>query len=637
MCGIVGFLQPAGFSTVHAEKLVGRMASEIAHRGPDDSGVWLDGRAGVALGHTRLSIVDLSSAGHQPMVSASGRYTIALNGEIYNHAQIRKEIQGSRSNTVWRGHSDTETLLSAIDCWGIERTLTKSVGMFAFVLWDRQEQTLTLARDRLGEKPLYYGWQGDIFLFGSELKALRAHPSFLADIDRDAVAMYLRRGYISAPRSIYQNIHKLQPGTSVQLSASSGRLNDVKCYWSLSEVIENAGSNRFVGTDAEAIDELEAYLTRAIAQQSIADVPLGAFLSGGIDSSTVVSLMQSQSAGRIKTFTIGFQESGYDEAVQAKAIADHLGTDHNELYVTPKDAMDIIPCLHTMYDEPFGDSSAIPTALVSRLARQQVKVSLSGDGGDELFGGYRRYQRTADIWAAVNRIPRIIRKSMSYGFRTASSLAGMSAYGWKADRLAHYLSALNWSDVYSIQTQQFTASYNLVVGPHRLSPASLSESLAPPMSGSLHHFMMVRDALGYLPDDILVKVDRAAMSTSLETRMPMLDHRVVELAWSLPIEMKLRHGQGKWVLRKLLERHVPLALIDRRKSGFSIPVGEWLKGPLRDWAEQLLSTDRLRRDGILNTELVRSQWSQHLKGQRNCADSVWALLMFQAWMSSLSS
>jgi asparagine synthase (glutamine-hydrolysing) len=424
MCGLTGFLQPTGFADEIAEQVIGQMSNTIVHRGPDDVGSWLDGDAGIALGHRRLSIIDLSSAGHQPMISASGRFVIAFNGEIYNHLQIRKELQKSESAHQWRGYSDTETLLAAFEHWGIEAGLRKSAGMFAFALWDRQERVLTIARDRMGEKPLYYTWQSDIFLFGSELKALRAHPSFTADIDRDVLAMYMRRGYIEAPYSIYEHVFKLLPGTYLQLATNGvlGTLPEPKPYWSLQEVVECGLVQPFTGSDEDAIDELEARLKNSVALQSVADVPLGAFLSGGIDSTTVVALMQEQTCRQVRTFTIGFHDKSYNEAAHAKLVSQHLGTDHTELYVTSREAMEVIPKLPVLYDEPFGDSSAIPTFLVSQLARQHVTVSLSGDGGDELFGGYTRYKRTADIWSVARRIPDSARKAAAHGFEAFSRL-----------------------------------------------------------------------------------------------------------------------------------------------------------------------------------------------------------------------
>ena len=595
----------------------------------------MDGDAGIALAHRRLSILDLSPAGHQPMASASGRHVIAFNGEIYNHLEIRKELEMSESRPAWRGHSDTETLLVGLDRWGLEPTLEKTAGMFAFALWDRQERVLTLARDRVGEKPLYYGWQGDTFLFGSELKALRAHPAFRAGIDRDVLARYLRYGYIAAPCSIYQNIFKLPPGTYVQLSAqqSPGALPKPKSYWSLRAVMERGLAHPFAGSDDDAIGGLEALLMQAVSLQSIADVPLGAFLSGGIDSTTIAALMQAQSSRRVKTFTIGFRESSYNEAGHAKAVARHLGTDHTELYVTPQEAMGVIPKLPELYDEPFGDSSAIPTFLVSQLARGHVTVSLSGDGGDELFGGYTRYRRTDDIWSAIRHIPYFARKALSKGIRTFSRHGRASSIGWKANRLALYLSAESAEACYRTQISQRHDAHDLVMNRDGL-PCACPASDSAPSRGHLYDTMMYADAMAYLPDDILAKVDRASMGVSLEARVPMLDHRVLEFAWRLPLHMKVRNGEGKWLLKQVLRKYVPGSMIDRPKMGFGVPVGQWLRGPLREWAENLLSEERLRQDGFLNPWLIRGQWSRHVDGAAAGDDSLWTVLMFQAWLSA---
>lgn len=633
MCGVTGFFRPAGFSAFACEEIVSDSLKSLFHRGPDDGGTWLDGDAGIALGHRRLSILDLSPAGHQPMTSASGRYVIVFNGEIYNHLEIRKELAVSGSPPAWRGHSDTETLLCGFDRWGLESVLKKAVGMFAFALWDRQERMLTLARDRVGEKPLYYGWQGDTFLFGSELKAFRAHPAFRAEIDRNVLARYLRDGYIAAPCSIYQDIFKLLPGTYVQLSAQQlpGTVGKPKAYWSLREVVEHGLANPFAGSDEDAIDELEALLMQAVSLQSIADVPLGAFLSGGVDSTTVVALMQVQSSRRVKTFTIGFHESSYNEAEHAKSVAQHLGTDHTELYVTPREAMGVIPKLPALYDEPFGDSSAIPTFLVSQLARQHVTVSLSGDGGDELFGGYTRYQRTDDIWSAMRHIPYFARKALSKGIGTFSRYSRTSLIGWKASRLALYLSAESAGACYQAQIAQRHDVHDLVMNRGGLPCGNAALESALP-HGNLYSAMMYADAIAYLPDDILAKVDRASMGVSLEARVPMLDHRVLEFAWRLPLHMKVRDREGKWLLKQVLQKHIPKSIIDRPKMGFGVPVGQWLRGPLREWAESLLSEERLKQDGFLNPRLVREQWLRHLAGGSSEADSLWTVLMFQAWL-----
>jgi asparagine synthase (glutamine-hydrolysing) len=610
------------------------MSESLSHRGPDDAGTWVDGDAGIAFGHRRLSVLDLSPAGHQPMISASGRYVVVFNGEIYNHLEIRSELELLASPPDWRGHSDTETLLSGVERWGVDSVLKKSVGMFAFALWDRQARVLTMARDRIGEKPLYYGWQGGTFLFGSELKALRIHPAFNAEIDRNVLTLYMQLGYIPAPWSIYQNIFKLLPGTYAQLPAREypGFLPEPKVYWSLRRVAESGLASPFSGSDQDAIDELEAQLTRAVSLQSIADVSLGAFLSGGIDSSTVVALLQLQSSLPVKTFTIGFHESGYQEAEHARAIAAHLRTDHTELYATPRDAMDVIPKLPALYDEPFGDSSAIPTFLVSQLARRQVTVSLSGDGGDELFAGYTRYQRTDDIWRAMSRIPYFVRSAAAHFVGSVFSSRAPYSIGSKANRLALYLSARKTEEVYRTQTLHRQDAHDLVLGTDELPLAGGMLDADRP-HGCLYDTMMYTDSVTYLPDDVLVKVDRASMGVGLEARVPMLDHRVIEFAWRLPVHMKVRNREGKWLLNQVLQKHVPASLVDRPKMGFGVPVGKWIRGPLREWAESLLSEERLKQDGFLNPRVVREQWSRHVDGLQAGDDSVWHLLAFQAWLS----
>jgi asparagine synthase (glutamine-hydrolysing) len=635
MCGITGFLKVGGFAESDGQRTIDAQTRTLLHRGPDDGGTWMDPAAGVALGHRRLSILDLSAAGHQPMVSASGRYVIVLNGEIYNHLDIRSRFDGTQSAPQWRGHSDTETLLAALDRWGIEVTLGLSVGMFVFALWDRQERTLTLARDRMGEKPLYYGRSGGTILFGSELKAVRVHPGFRPEIDRDVLADYMRRGYVRAPHCIYQNVFKLLPGTYLQLSMqqSDGSLPAPKSYWSLREVVEQGRGDPFLGDDEEAASMLEGLLRQAVALQSIADVPLGAFLSGGVDSSLVVALMQAQSSKPIKTFTIGFNEPRFNESVYARAVAEHLGTEHTELIVDSSDAMRVIPKLPAMFDEPFGDSSAIPTYLVSQLARSKVTVSLSGDGGDEIFGGYLRYQRTADIWKHLCKIPLPLRDLMSHGPRVLQSLLRPTSFGPTVRRVGQFLSARSAQECYAMQ---FSHQYGIRTG-------VLGESGEPRIrpvrwervgeSDGIFDHMMIEDSTFYLPDDILVKVDRAAMAVSLESRIPMLDHRVIEFAWRLPLHMKVRKHEGKWLLKKVLRRHIPTRLIDRKKMGFGIPVGDWIRGPLRGWAEDLLSAQRLRRQGFFDESIARAQWAQYLKGGRASSDDIWRMLMFQSWVS----
>ena len=633
MCGIVGFLRPGGLPVTGAEPVLNKMSDILSHRGPDDSGSWLDAEAGIALGHRRLSILDLSAAGHQPMISASGRYVMVFNGEIYDHPEMRRELEQAAAAPAWRGHSDTEILLAGFEAWGIEATLRRAAGMFGLALWDRQERILTLVRDRVGEKPLYYGWQGGILLFGSELKSLRAHPAFRADLDRRVLAAYFRRGYITAPHSIYQDIFKVLPGSYLQFSAREAAPRQ-QFYWSLRDVAAKALAEPFGGSDAEAVSLLDSELSRAVAQQCIADVPLGAFLSGGIDSSTIVALMQAQSSRPVKTFTIGFHEDKYNEAHHARSVAQQLGTDHTELMVTAREAMEVIPRLAAMYDEPFGDSSAIPTFLVSQLARRHVKVALSGDGGDELFGGYTRYQRTNEIWSALRRMPYAARKTAALGVSAFSRRRRAAAGGEKAARLVEYLGANDAGAVYRAQTTQRHDLHELVM--HSGGPLGESTTNGVLPRNDIYSTMMYADTTTYLPDDILVKVDRASMSVSLEVRVPVLDHRVLELAWRLPLQFKIRGRTGKWVLRQLLAKYLPATLPDRPKMGFGVPVGEWVRGPMRDWAESMLGEERLRREGFLNSKIVRDQWAHHLAGDSAGGDRMWQVLAFQAWLASVA-
>lgn len=632
-----------------------QMTDMLIHRGPDDSGSWIDEPVGVALGHRRLSILDLSPAGHQPMISISGRYVIVFNGEVYNHLDLRRELEKippgpplSRGGMVWRGHSDTETLLAGFETWGIEATLKKTVGMFAIALWDREERVLTLARDRMGEKPLYYGWQGNTFLFGSELKALKAHPDFLAEIDRDAICLYLRHCTIPAPYSIYKGIKKLLPGTYLQLPLGRD-VDDLhalnpKYYWSLAEVAAQGLAEPFVGSDTDAIAALDSQLKQSVGLQMMADVPLGAFLSGGVDSSTVVALMQAQSIRPVKTFSIGFDEQGYNEAGYAKAVAQHLGTEHTELYVSSAEAMQVIPMLGRMYDEPFADSSQIPTFLVSQMARQHVTVSLSGDAGDELFCGYNRYA-LADIWGRVEKVPFGVRRMAGHlvksvapttwdaFFKLAANCVTLPVnMSEKLEKLATHLvcvdgvNALYYSLVSKIDNPE-----HVVIGAKE--PATwLSEVGMKSPFGDPKLHMMFMDTMTYLPDDILVKVDRAAMANSLETRVPLLDHRVAEMAWTLPMAMKVRDGKSKWILRQVLYQYVPEKLIERPKAGFGIPLGDWLRGPLRAWVEALLDVSRLQQEGFFNVEYIRAKWQAHLEGRRNNSTFLWNILMFQVWL-----
>ncbi len=651
MCGFSGFLTNSTLPINEGKRHLVAMCRAIDHRGPDDGGYWVDETQHLALGHRRLSVVDLSPAGHQPMVSGSGRYLMVYNGEIYNHMDCRASLAMTETNLVWRGHSDTETLLAGFDAWGIRGTVDRCIGMFAFAVWDKQTKTLTLGRDRLGEKPLYYGWQGTgqnaTFLFGSELNALKAHPAFAAGIDRNALCLLMRHNYIPAPYSIYQGIAKLDAGCLLTVSLAQPEPKVVR-YWSVAAVAIAGCSAPYAGMPTQAVDTLEVLLKSAVQQQMMADVPLGAFLSGGIDSSTVVALMQAQSSRPIKTFTIGFSEEGYNEAVHAKAVAKHLGTEHTELYVSPQQALDVIPRLPTLYCEPFSDSSQIPTFLVSQLARQQVTVSLTGDAGDELFCGYNRYLLANKLWQKLSVLPTGSRSLAARGLTALTpsrwnallgSVQGLlpaslrqANLGDKLHKAARVLASGSVDALYLGLVSHWDDPASVVIG--GTEPPTVLTGNAPALDGLDDiQRMMALDALTYLPDDILVKVDRAGMGVSLEGRVPFLDHRVVEFAWALPQSMKLRDGVGKWVLRQVLYRHVPKELIERPKMGFGVPIGDWLRGPLRDWAENLLDEARLRREGYFHPGPLRQKWTEHLSGARNWQYHLWDVLMFQAWLA----
>jgi asparagine synthase (glutamine-hydrolysing) len=623
------------------------MAEQLVHRGPDDSGAWVDPQAGLALGFRRLAILDLTPEGHQPMLSACGRHVIVFNGEVYSFNELREELEPK--GCKFRGHSDTEVMLAAISEWGLEAAVKKFVGMFAFALWDRRERALHLVRDRLGIKPLYYGWVGKTFLFGSELKALRAHPDFVPEINRDALALQMRHDYIPQPYSIYKGIYKLPPGCILTVNSNqSGAAKQAtpRRYWSAKEVAEQGIANPFKGSEREAIEQLDALLREAVRLRMVADVPLGAFLSGGIDSSTVVALMQAQSSRPVKTFTIGFYEDSYNEARQAKAVAAHLGTDHTELYVTPDETMAVIPKLPTLYDEPFSDSSQIPTYLISALARRHVTVSLSGDGGDELFGGYDRYFVGYAAWQKVGWLPYSFRRLLAriiaagrvetYNKWLAWLSPLFSRYGrpkpvgQKVHRLAQVLAFESPEALYHQLLSHWQQPEEIVLGAEEPATA-LTDSTQWASLPGLFQRMMFFDLITYLPDDILTKVDRASMGVSLEARVPLIDHRVVEFAARMPLSMKIRGGQGKWLLRQVLYQYVPKALIERPKMGFGVPIDSWLRGPLREWAEGLLDAQRLRREGYFCPEPIRQLWREHLSGVRNWDYYLWDILMFQAW------
>lgn len=629
--------------------IAGRMARSLAYRGPDDGGVWVQESSGIGLGHRRLSILDLSTEGHQPMLSPGSRYVISYNGEVYNSAELRRELEPAGFR--FRGHSDTEVMLAAFEAWGIGEALRRFIGMFAFALWDQQRRELHLVRDRLGIKPLYYGWVSGRLLFGSELKALCACPGFDASIHRGALALYLRHSYIPAPYSIYRDVYKLLPGRVLTITEeqvarklpTEELAKGAQVYWSARQAAAEGSNRPFAGPDAEATEHLENALLDAVRLRMMADVPLGAFLSGGVDSSTVVALMQAQSSRPIKTFSIGFNEDRYNEAGHAARVARHLGTDHTELYVTPEQTQAVIPSLPQMFDEPFGDSSQIPTYLVSRLARNTVTVSLSGDGGDELFAGYDRYFRTLAVWGKISRLPPAGRRALAAALECSpDSLLKFFASMARATRFAgavspdriRKLGAMVSSSTAETLYREFLSHWRepsrVVIGGEE-PDHFLARSENWTVSERLVDNMCFADLSSYLPDDILTKVDRCSMAVSLEARVPILDHRVVEFSQRLPLQMKVRDGQSKWLLRQVLYRYVPPELIDRPKMGFGVPIDDWLRGRLRDWAEALLSEERLRREGFFDPAPIRAKWREHLSGQRRWHYHLWDVLMFQSW------
>ena len=637
MCGITGIFQPRHEAT-EAELLtiVTRMNDRLLHRGPDNGDAWASPEQGIALAMRRLAIVDLSPAGQQPMHSASRQWVMVFNGEIYNHLEIRKALDiASQHPIAWRGHSDTEILLNAVECWGIHEALSRAVGMFAFALWDNSSRQLTLGRDRMGEKPLYYGWSGDSFVFGSELKALRAAPGWQPTISQPALSLFMRHGYIPAPDSIYEGVFKLPPATMLTLSASTaiGQLPNPQPYWQLQSTLEAGRAQPFQGSVDEAQTQLEALLRQSVAGQVIADVPLGAFLSGGVDSSLIVALMQAQANRPVRTFTVGFGEAEFDESAHARAVAQHLHTDHTELHVSEQDALAVVPQLPMIYDEPFADSSQIPTYLISKLTRQHVTVSLSGDAGDELFAGYTRYQTTQKTWRQLQHVPLLLRQlgAASYSKLMGVSSAQTLAHNRHQGRLAEYAKSASIVDLYTNMVSLWQVPEAIVnAGDSARQIFEQGQSLAHKHLDPIE-LMMWLDMQTYLPDDILVKVDRAAMAASLETRVPFLDHRLIQFVATLPLDMKVRAGQTKWLLREILYKYVPQHLIERPKQGFAIPIGAWLRGALRDWATEMLSAPQLAAHGYLNIELVQKMWSEHVQGRRNWQYHLWSVLMFQAW------
>lgn len=659
MCGISGFISPAGHerNLSRMTDLARRMASTMVSRGPDDSGQWADPAAGIALSHRRLSIIDLSEQGHQPMQSANARYVISYNGEVYNFKELRSDLD---AEYPFKGSSDTEVMLAAIQKWGVEEAAKRFVGMFAFALWDMQEQALYLARDRLGIKPLYYGKLGKDLVFGSTLSPLRAHPGWRGEIDHNVLALFLQRNYIPAPYSIFRSVYKLPAGTILTLrrgvlesaeidpeaSNLSGPENTIRPtrFWSLAKVLEEGESNPIECSESESLESLEEILTEAVRGRMISDVPLGAFLSGGIDSTLVVALM-SRLSSRVKTFTIGFEDETFNEAGFARDTASHFGTEHTELYVSSDEAMKVIPELPGTYDEPFADSSQIPTYLVSQLARQHVTVALSGDGGDELFAGYNRYTLGQRLWSLSRKLSKPARSAL------ASMLTTIPVAGWEAvlkpvkgmlpgalgsrplgesiQNFENILRAESVDSFYERLTSHWPELDSLVPGSTAVRGVTNDLRLSDPVRR-----MMALDLGEFHPDDILVKVDRASMAHSLEVRVPIIDHRVVELSARLPLSMMIKAGQGKWPLRQLLFKHIPEVTMDRPKRGFAVPVNEWIRGPMRDWAEQLLSESRLRNEGFLNPDPIRERWQEHLTGKRDWKNSLWGVLMFQAWLEA---
>lgn len=644
MCGFAGLLDPDNRrSRDELAALALRMAAPLRHRGPDDESCWIDPDSGVAFGFRRLAILDPSPAGSQPMRSHSGRLVLAYNGELYNFAELRRELESQSGPRAWRSHGDTEVLLECIEQWGVIETCGRANGMFAFALWDRQERRLWLARDRFGEKPLYYGWIGGAFVFGSELKALRAYPGFQGRIDPQAVSFHLRFNCIPAPYSVYEGIHKLPPASVLHVT---GRNAQPQAYWSMLEVAQQGVRQPFRGSEPEAIERLRELLLQGVRRRMVADVPLGAFLSGGVDSSLIVALMQAQSAEPVRTFSIGFDEPSHNEAVEAHSVARHLGTEHTELYVTAEEARTVIPALPDVYDEPFADSSQIPTCLVSRLARRYVTAALSGDGGDEVFGGYNRHTWSRRVWNRIRWMPQPLRHAVARGLTGVSARRWDQAFrifgpvlprpwrqripGYKLHKIAQVMSSASPRAMYLGLASHWPEPEKVVSSVNGFSTAEIISRRWPDLP-EFEQQAMYMDTITYLVNDILTKVDRATMAVGLEGRIPFLDPDVVEFAWSLPMHFKIRGYQGKWILRQLLDSYVPRALVDRPKMGFGIPLADWLRGPLRPWAEELLDVSALNGDGLLQAAPIRAMWAEHLSGKRDWEFHLWDVLMLQAW------
>ncbi len=643
MCGIVGFIDKKSFNYQESKNIISLMNKSLFHRGPDDGDFWLDQENHLALAHRRLSIIDISSAGRQPMKSHTSRYILTYNGEIYNHRELRFKLEREKKSPRWIGNSDTETMLACFEAYGFHNSIQKFVGMFSLALWDQKLSCLYLARDRIGEKPLYYGNQGGLYFFASELKAIKAHPKFQDKINRNALSLYLRHNYIPAPFSIYENVFKLPAGNYIRLGIDK----TPKVYWSLEKEILKK-ENNFISFN-NCLDDLNELLTNTIRLQMSSDVPLGAFLSGGVDSSLIVAMMQEISSKPIETFTIGFAEKEYDEAKYAKNIANFLGTNHNEHYMSPKETIDVIPSLCRIYDEPFSDSSQIPTSLISKIARKKVTVSLSGDGGDEIFGGYNRYTWVKNIWKGIKFLPYSVRRKMAHTifafspkFMDRLILPVMSMLpekynyktpGDKIKKIGKVLDSKSLEETYLKLISHWEYPEDLVI--NSLEPLTLLNSGKNVLENfSIEEKMMFLDTMTYLPDDILVKVDRASMNFSLETRMPFLDHRVIDFAWKLPLKFKIKDGERKYIINKLLRKKIPKDLIDRPKMGFAVPLDNWLRGPLKDWAENLLDKNRIKNEGYFNCQLITEKWEQHKTGDQNWQYHLWDILMFESWLEN---